>query len=158
MNSIAETAGQLLDGHKAFVLAAMVGFRVQVVDDRAVFANTDRFPDAEKIRVIADFDTALKGLPIDRNAFIVIVTRGHLHDQTVLMQALRTKAAYIGMIGSLSKRNHIFNALLKLGFTEADLKRVHAPIGLAIGAETPEEIALSITAELVQTRAKERRS
>jgi xanthine dehydrogenase accessory factor len=138
-------------------LAAMVGFRVQVVDDRAAFANTDRFPDSEKIRVITDFDAALNGIPIDRKAFIVIVTRGHLHDQTVLMQALRTDAAYIGMIGSRSKRNHVFKALLKQGFTESDLKRVHSPIGLDIGAETPEEIALSIVAELVKIRAGGRR-
>jgi xanthine dehydrogenase accessory factor len=139
-------------------LAAFVGFRVRVVDDRAEFAGTERFAEADEIRVVTDFDSALKGLGIDRNAFIVIVTRGHLHDKTVLMQALRTEAAYIGMIGSRRKRDHIFNALLKQGFNEADLKRVHSPIGLDIGAETPEEIALSIVAELVQARAQGRRS
>jgi xanthine dehydrogenase accessory factor len=139
-------------------LAAFVGFRVRVVDDRAEFANAERFPEAEEVRVAADFDSALKGFAIDRRAFIVIVTRGHLHDQTVLMQALRTEAAYIGMIGSRRKRDHIFNALLKQGFTEADLKRVHSPIGLDIDAETPEEIALSIVAELVQARAQGRRA
>jgi xanthine dehydrogenase accessory factor len=139
-------------------LAAFVGFRVRVVDDRAEFANAERFPEAEEVRVAADFDSALKGFAIDRRAFIVIVTRGHLHDQTVLMQALRTEAAYIGMIGSRRKRDHIFNALLKQGFTEADLKRVHSPIGLDIDAETPEEIALSIVAELVHARAQVRRA
>jgi xanthine dehydrogenase accessory factor len=138
-------------------LATTVGFRVQVVDDRTAFANTDRFPDSEKIRVITDFNAALKRVPIDRKTFIVIVTRGHLHNQTVLMQALRTEAAYIGMIGSRSKRNHIFKALREQGFTESDLKRVHSPIGLDIGAETPEEIALSIVAELVKIRAEGRR-
>jgi xanthine dehydrogenase accessory factor len=139
-------------------LAAFVGFRVRVVDDRAEFANAERFPEAEEVRVATDFDSALKGFTIDRSAFIVIVTRGHLHDKTVLMQTLRTEAAYIGMIGSRRKRDHILNALLKQGFTEADLKRVHSPIGLDIGAETPEEIALSIVAELVQARAQKRRS
>jgi len=139
-------------------LAAFAGFRVRVVDDRAEFANAERFPEAEEVRVATDFDSALKEFAIDRSAFIVIVTRGHLHDKTVLMQALRTEAAYIGMIGSRRKRDHIFNALLKQGFTEADLKRVHSPIGLDIGAETPEEIALSIVAELVQARAQKRRS
>jgi xanthine dehydrogenase accessory factor len=138
-------------------LAAFVGFRVRVVDDRAEFANAERFPEAEEVRVATDFDSALKGFAIDRRAFIVIVTRGHLHDQTVLMQALRTEAAYIGMIGSRRKRDHIFNELLKQGFTQADLKRVHSPIGLDIGAETPEEIALSIVAELTQARAQMRR-
>jgi xanthine dehydrogenase accessory factor len=135
-------------------LAAFVGFRVRVVDDRAEFANAERFREAEEVRVVTDFSSALKGFTIDRSAFIVIVTRGHLHDKTVLMQALRTEAAYIGMIGSRRKRDHIFNALLKQGFTQADLKRVHSPIGLDIGAETPEEIALSIVAELVQARAQ----
>jgi xanthine dehydrogenase accessory factor len=139
-------------------LAAFVGFRVRVVDDRTEFANAERFPEAEEVRVATDFDSALKGFAIDRSAFIVIVTRGHLHDQTVLMQALRTEAAYIGMIGSRRKRDHIFNALLKQGFTEADLKRVHSPIGLDIDAETPEEIALSIVAELVHARAQGRRA
>jgi xanthine dehydrogenase accessory factor len=137
-------------------LAAFVGFRVRVVDDRAEFANAERFPEAEEIRVVADFDSALKGLAIDRSAFVVIVTRGHMHDKTVLMQALRTEAAYIGMIGSRRKRDHIFNALLKQGFAESDLKRVHSPIGMDIGAETPEEIALSIVAELVHARTQRR--
>jgi xanthine dehydrogenase accessory factor len=139
-------------------LAAFVGFRVRVVDDRAEFADARRFPEAEEVLVVTDFDAALKGLGIDRCAFIVIVTRGHLHDKTVLMQALRTEAGYIGMIGSRRKRDYIFNALLKQGFSEADLKRVHSPIGLDIGAETPEEIALSIVAELVQARAHRRRT
>jgi xanthine dehydrogenase accessory factor len=131
---------------------------VWIVDDRAEFACRERFPEAEEIRVVTDFDCALKGLAIDHRSFIVIVTRGHMHDQNVLMQALRTPAAYIGMIGSRRKRDHIFNALLKHGFTETDLKRVHSPIGLDIAAETPAEIALSIVAELVLTRAQRRRA
>jgi xanthine dehydrogenase accessory factor len=139
-------------------LAAIAGFRVRVVDDRADFANAERFPEAEEVRVVTDFDSASNGLAIDRGAFVVILTRGHLHDKTVLMQALRTEAAYIGMIGSRRKRDHIFNALLKQGFTQADLERVHSPIGIDIGAETPEEIALSIVAELVHVRARRRRS
>jgi xanthine dehydrogenase accessory factor len=137
-------------------LAAFVGFRVRVIDDRAEFANAERFPEAEETRVLTDFGSALEGLAIDRSAFIVIVTRGHLHDKTVLTQALRTKAGYIGMIGSRRKRDHIFNALLKQGFTEVDFNRVYSPIGLDISAETPEEIALSIVAELIQVRAKRR--
>jgi xanthine dehydrogenase accessory factor len=126
------------------------------VDDRAAFANAERFPEAQEIRAVTSFDGALKELDIDRSTFIVIVTRGHLHDQTVLEQALRSKAVYIGMIGSRNKRDHIFKALLRQGFTEADLNRVHCPIGLNIGAETPEEIALSIVAEMVRFRAKGR--
>jgi xanthine dehydrogenase accessory factor len=139
-------------------LAALVGFRVQVADDRAEFANRDRFPMAWEIRVIKNFESALEGLVIDNRSFIVILTRGHLHDQTVLAQALVTDAGYIGMIGSRRKRDHIYGTLLKHGFTEADLNRVHCPIGLDIDAETPEEIALSIVAELVQVRAQRHRS
>jgi xanthine dehydrogenase accessory factor len=137
-------------------LAALVGFRVRVVDDRAEFANPERFPEAEAIHLATDFDSALNGLAVNRRAFIVIVTRGHLHDKAVLMQALRTEAAYIGMIGSRRKREQIFGALLRQGFTAADLRRVHSPIGLNIGAETPEEIAVSIVAELIQARAQGR--
>ena len=79
---------------------------------------------------------------------------GHIHDHTVLAQALKTNAGYIGMIGSRRKRDAIYAALLAAGFTQADIKRVHSPIGLAIGAETPEEIAVSIVAELIAVRVK----
>ena len=139
-------------------MAAMVGFEVEVLDDREEFANARRFPEARRIRVFPDFDTALKEADVDGESFIVIVTRGHLHDKTILAQALKTNAAYIGMIGSRRKRDHIFNALLKQGYTESDLKRVHSPVGLAIGAQTPEEIAVSIVAEMIQVRAQRRDS
>ena len=137
-------------------LARMVGFRVCIVDDRVEFANADRFPDADDIRVITNFDVALNGLGIDDRGYIVIVTRGHLHDRTVLKQALRTRAGYIGMIGSRRKRDHIFSSLLKEGYPESELKRVHSPIGLDIDAESCEEIGVSIVAELVQARARNR--
>jgi xanthine dehydrogenase accessory factor len=134
-------------------MASLVGFRVAVLDDRGAFANAERFPDADEIRVIADFDRAFADLRLDGNAFVVILTRGHTHDKTVLMQALGTNAGYIGMIGSRRKRDLIFRSLLEQGFAQQDLDRVHAPIGLSIGAETPEEIAVSIVAELIQERA-----
>ncbi|MBW1936825.1 MAG: XdhC family protein, partial [Deltaproteobacteria bacterium] len=91
--------------------------------------------------------------PVDESSFLVIVTRGHIHDKVVLAQALKTKARYIGMIGSRRKVSAIFERLKEEGFSEDDLKRVHAPIGLEIGAETPEEIAISIVAELIKVRA-----
>lgn len=137
-------------------MAALVGFRVAVLDDRDAFANAGRFPHADEVRVIADFESALADLPIDGNAFVVILTRGHTHDKTVLMQALRTNAGYIGMIGSRRKRDLIYQSLLEQGFTQQDFDRVHAPIGVAIDAETPEEIAVSIVAELIQARAGSR--
>jgi len=87
---------------------------------------------------------------------VVIVMRGHAHDKTVLAQALRTRACYIGMIGSRRKTSLVFNQLQEEGFGEERLSRVHAPIGLDIGSETPQEIALSIVAEMVQVRSGKR--
>jgi xanthine dehydrogenase accessory factor len=96
----------------------------------------------------------MDGLPLDSSSFLVIVTRGHSFDKEVLDQALRTNARYVGMIGSKRKRGIIYQKLLEEGFTRDDLARVHAPIGLSIGAETPSEIAVSIVAELIQERAE----
>lgn len=134
-------------------LAVMAGFQATVLDDRPEYANSLRFPEARQVSVVPDFDRALEGVAVGPETYLVIVTRGHLHDKTVLIQALGTEAAYIGMIGSRRKRDQIFRDLSARGFTEDDLKRVHSPIGLAIGAETPEEIAVSIVAELIQVRA-----
>lgn len=138
-------------------IAALAGFRVVVVDDRAEFSNTERFPDARDVRVIDDFSHALEGLDIDADSYIVIFTRGHLYDRLVLEQALKTGAGYIGMIASRKKRDAIYGALLAKGFRKKELERVHSPIGLGIGAETPEEIAISIVAELVGHRSGQRR-
>lgn len=142
-------------GHVSFFtarLAAGVGFQVTVLDDREEFANRERFPEARAVRVVPDFaDCFAEGLgPRD---FAAIMTRGHLHDKTVLARALNTQAGYIGMIGSKKKRASTYAALLKEGFAQSDLDRVHCPIGLAIGAETPEEIAVSIVGELIKARA-----
>jgi xanthine dehydrogenase accessory factor len=134
-------------------LAAMTGFNVVVLDDRPEFSSAERFPEAMETRTIATFDTAFDNLPVNSNAYIIIVTRGHLHDRTVLAQALKTPAVYIGMIGSRRKRDTIYERLLKDGYTTADIDRVHSPIGLGIGADTPEEIAVSIVAEMIAVRA-----
>ncbi len=136
-------------------IAAMAGFRVTVVDDRPEFANVERFPDAEQICVIQDFDRALEGLEIGPDSFVVIMTYGHQYDRAVLAQALKTKAYYIGMISSSRKRNTIFQSFLAEGVSEKELKRVHSPIGMDIGSETPEEIAVSIVAELIRERARQ---
>jgi len=133
-------------------LAALVGFRVHVYDDRPEYANRERFPDAHAVRVLETFDRSFDGLSPKADDFVVILTRGHLHDQTVLAQALGTPAAYIGMIGSRIKRNTIYGNLRQEGFNDAELARVASPIGLSIGAQTPEEIAVSIVAELIQRR------
>jgi xanthine dehydrogenase accessory factor len=135
-------------------LSAMVDFRTVVLDDRTDFANSERFPKADEIKVISTFDTIFDGLDIDRDSYLVIVTRGHMHDKTVLEGALRTNAGYIGMIGSRRKQRLVYQELLGKGFTEDDLARVYNPIGLDINAETPEEIAVSIVAELIQVRSQ----
>ncbi len=100
--------------------------------------------------MLESFNDAFSGLSVGRDDFIVILTRGHLHDKTVLAQALKTGAGYIGMIGSRRKRDAIYGALLEEGFGQRDIDRVHSPIGLSIGADTPEEIAVSIVAEMIQ--------
>jgi xanthine dehydrogenase accessory factor len=89
---------------------------------------------------------------VDEESFVVIVTRGHSHDRTVLAQTVRTTAGYIGMIGSRRKNRIVFERLLSDGFTREEIERVHAPIGLAIGGETPEEIGLAIVGEMIQIR------
>jgi xanthine dehydrogenase accessory factor len=134
-------------------LARMVGFEVVVLDDRVEFANTRRFPDADAVRVISSFDMALEGFSIGADSYLVILTRGHLHDKTVLHQALKTQAGYIGMIGSRKKRDAVYRTLENEGFSEADFAKVHCPIGLSIGAQTPEEIAVSIVSELIHARS-----
>ncbi len=137
-------------------LAGLVGFRTVVLDDRQEFANRERFPHATEIIVLNSFQSALEGLEIDGDSYLVLVTRGHAHDQTVLRQALSTRAGYIGMIGSRRKREAIYAALGQEGFGPGDFDRVHSPIGLDIAAETPEEIAVSIVAELIRARAAQK--
>jgi xanthine dehydrogenase accessory factor len=138
-------------------LASHVGFRVIVLDDREEFANAQRFPGPAEVRVLESFAGSIAGLMLDDDSYAVIVTRGHVHDKAVLEQALRTRAGYIGMIGSVRKRDTIYKALLSEGFTSDDLERVHCPIGVPIDTETPEEIAVSIVGELIHTRAQKKR-
>jgi xanthine dehydrogenase accessory factor len=132
-------------------LALHTGFKTIVMDDRVTFANAKRFP-GSKVFVVEDFKNCFAPFSIGHGSYIVIMTRGHLYDQTLLEQALDTPANYIGMIGSRSKRKIIYDYLLSRGVSQEQLNRVHAPIGLSIGAQTPEEIAVSIVAELIQVR------
>ena len=135
-------------------LTKMVDFRTVIIDDREEFANRDRFPEADEIRVDLPVGAVLGARDLTPADFIVIVTRGHLQDQLVLEKALQTRAGYIGMIGSKRKCRLIFDSLREKGFTEEQILNVHAPIGLNIQAETPEEIAVSIVAELIQQQAR----
>ena len=143
-------------GHIAARLVPLchgLGFRIVVVDDRADFASRDRFPHADELLVVPSFENALQDLHLDAGHYVVIVTRGHGGDQAILRQALRRRPAFIGMIGSRRKRQIIFEALTREGVGAEDLAQVACPIGLPIGAETPDEIAISIAAQLVATRA-----
>jgi xanthine dehydrogenase accessory factor len=148
-------------GHVARQLARltkMIDLYTVVLDDREEFANRQRFADADEVIVLPSFETSFEKQLFDTHSYIVIVTRGHSHDKTVLAQALKTDAGYIGMIGSRKKRNFIYQRLLEENFSQEDIDRVHSPIGLKIGAETPEEIAISIVAELIQSRAEKRQA
>jgi xanthine dehydrogenase accessory factor len=124
---------------------------VTVIDDRARFANRERFPDADDI-VVDQFDQAIAGQRITPWTYLVLVTRGHEHDEATLQQVVGSDAPYIGMIGSRRRVLVVFKRLAELGVPEAFLKRVYAPIGLDIGSRTPEEIALAIMAEIVNVR------
>ena len=136
-------------------LASMVGFKTIVLDDRAEFASKERFPDADEVIVLDSFIDCMQNLNISRSSYLIIVTRGHRFDYIVLAEALKTEACYIGMIGSRHKRDAIYEKLRLDGVTDEELFRVYSPIGLPINAETPEEIAVSIVAELIQIRAEQ---
>lgn len=111
------------------------------------------YPHAERTIVTDDFNNAFDEIQTDDDSYIIIVTRGHRGDLQVLRQAIGRPFAYLGMIGSRRKNNLLFDELRKEGVTEEQIARVHAPIGLSIGSETPEEIAISIVAEIIQERA-----
>jgi xanthine dehydrogenase accessory factor len=134
-------------------IAKSAGFDVTVVDDREAYANRERFPEAKEI-IAEDFDQAMARLVPNESAYLVIVTRGHRDDMRVLRWAVQTRARYIGMIGSKRKTITIFRELTKEGLAAELFERVHAPVGLDIGAITPEEIAVAITAELIAVRRR----
>ncbi len=142
-------------GHVGFQLARVAhitGFQTIIIDDRKEFANQQRFPYAREVQAVKHFSNAFDNLEIDNNSYIVILTRGHRHDQIVLETALKTTPAYIGMIGSRAKRDKIYKNLLQKGISKEILEAVYSPIGLEIDAQTPEEIAVSIVGEIIKKR------
>src|SRR5271169_2943427 len=146
-------------GHVAVNLcqvAANAGFDLIVTDDRTSYATKERFPFAREVHAL-DFDEATKQLDPNETSYIVIVTRGHRDDMRILRWAVQTRARYIGMIGSKRKVISIFKTLQEEGVPADLFDRVHAPIGLDIGAVTPEEIAVAITAELIAIRRRSER-
>lgn len=128
-----------------------LGFHVSVLDDREEFANPTRFP-APIEPVVGEIEPTLRDWTIDDNTYLVIVTRGHLHDERALRAVLETPARFIGMIGSRRKAGVIFNDLKRDGYSKEQLLRVHSPVGIQMASVTTEEIALSIAAQLVDVR------
>jgi xanthine dehydrogenase accessory factor len=141
-------------GHVAWSLyktARMAGFDVVVTDDRETYANRERFPDARDVYA-DEYERVMPQLAPNDSSYIVIVTRGHRDDMRVLRWAAETPAKYVGMIGSQRKTIAIYKELEKEGIAADKLARVFAPVGIDIGAITPEEIAIAITAELIAVR------
>jgi xanthine dehydrogenase accessory factor len=141
-------------GHVGRALSAaarFIGFRVTVVDNREEYANRENIPDAHEI-MVDDFGNALSHIAVNNATFIVIATRGHNHDLDALKAALKTEACYIGLLGSKRKKALLLNTLKKEGFSKADIERVVTPVGLPIGSVTPEEIAVSIAAQMIERK------
>ena len=132
-------------------VATMVDFNVTVIDDREEFANRERFPEAERV-IVDDFTHVLDQLSFHGNEYVVILTRGHKHDALVLEQVMKRPSRYVGMIGSKRKTRMVMDYMRQQGFDDKALESVYAPIGIAINSETPQEIAISIAAELIKVR------
>jgi xanthine dehydrogenase accessory factor len=140
-------------GHVSMAMAkaaAAAGFAIGVVDDREAFANLQRFPMAQE--VFTSYEQAFEKIQPNASTYLVIVTRGHKEDMRVLAWAVRTAARYVGMIGSKRKVLSVYKALGQEGYRPEEFERVYAPMGLEIGALSPEEIAISIVAELIAVR------
>jgi xanthine dehydrogenase accessory factor len=131
-------------------VAAPAGFAIGIIDDRETFANAERFPMATEI--YPSYEEAFEKIKPNASSYLVIVTRGHKDDMRVLAWAVKTNARYIGMIGSKRKVISVYKALEKEGYAPEKFENVHAPVGIEIGALSPEEIAVSITAELIAVR------
>lgn len=134
----------------------LIEFDTIVIDDRKDFANKKRFPNSQII--VLDRLDEIGDLGVDDDSYILIITRGHIYDYNVLEWALKTNAYYIGMIGSKSKIKMTYEKIKKAGFTDEDIKRVYAPIGIELEAKTPAEIAVSIAGQLINERSKKERS
>lgn len=132
-------------------VAKMVGFYVVIIDDREEFANKERFPDADEI-IVESFYDVFNHLNFTGSEYVVIVTRGHQYDRDVLTESLKKETKYIGMIGSRRKVKMVLEHMKEIGLDPEAVDKVYSPIGLSINAETPQEIAVSIVAELVKVR------
>jgi xanthine dehydrogenase accessory factor len=132
-------------------VASLAGFSTVVIDNRESFANRERFPDAAEVHA-AEYEEIFPKLAVNENSYVIIVTRGHRDDMRVLRLAAAAPARYIAMIGSKRKVINVIKELEREGLPREALRRIHAPMGLAIGAVTPEEIAISVAAEMIAVR------
>ena len=154
-----ETQGRLVlfgAGHVAKAtaqVAKLLGFKVTVVDDRQEWANRELYPTADEI-IVSEFSDYVKTQTFGAKDHLLIVTRGHSHDQLILESVIRGEFGWLGMIGSKSKVSAAFKRLREIGLSEDKIKRIESPVGLDIGAVSPEEIAISVTARLVQFKRK----
>src|SRR5262245_37654392 len=139
-------------GQAVAKVGAMLDFKITVIDDRPEFSSREKFPDPAVHLIAGDFTEALRAMKITRAAYVVIVTRGHRHDEICLREVIEKPARYIGMIGSRRRATTIREHMRREGVGAEHLRRVHSPIGLDIGAITPEEIALAILAEITLAR------
>lgn len=138
---------------KLYKLGKMLNFYTVVIEDREEFCNTDRFPEADELK-FGNIEEILSEYPIDGNTYIVIVTRGHKHDETALKTVIDSKAKYIGMIGSSNKTKYVMDNLQREGISQEKFDKVYAPIGINLGGEAPEEIAFSIMSEILLVKNK----
>jgi xanthine dehydrogenase accessory factor len=132
-------------------LGAMLGFHVTVIDDRASFANRERFPKADEI-IVKPFQAAIESLALDSHCYLISVTRGHAFDEEVVRAALMQPCGFVGMVGSRRRVKATLERMGESGVPKERLSDLHAPLGVAIGGETPEEIAVSIIAEIIRER------
>lgn len=136
-------------GQSVGLMGSLLGFNVVVVDDRPEFASRNRFPDARIKLIVDDYSSVVARLNISRGTAVVIVTRGHQFDEVCLRGTVRSEVDYLGMIGSKRRVLSIISKLEREGYSKADFEKLHAPIGLRIGAGTPQEIAVAILAEII---------
>ena len=132
-------------------VATMAGFATTIVDDREQFANRERFPEAEEVHA-GEYESIFEKIPVNHSTYLIIVTRGHRDDMRVLKWAIQTPARYVAMIGSKRKTLGVMKELMNEGIPRELFDRIHAPMGLEIGAVTPEEIAVSVVAEMIAVR------
>lgn len=138
-------------GARVAEAAAFAGWRVTVVDDRADYADSGRLPFAERV-VVCDFHEVGSAVPLDADSYVVVATRGHQHDAVIVEQLATRDLRYLGMLGSRRKVALTWRLLERIGIPSERLQRIHAPVGLDIGADTPAEIAISVVAEMIGVR------